>query len=105
MDNVVNYVVERTLTGIKADGETITICAGVGVPYQSEKHDSWACPLKLDGIHKNVRDLHGTDSWQAFTLAQKFIIGQLKYFMEDGGALLMFPNEPPLTLEELHEFF
>ena len=59
------YISERTLEEVTPNGEKINILVAVGVPYKDEKYDSWACPVKAEGmVHKNLSAQRGIDSWQ-----------------------------------------
>ena len=100
-----DYVAERKLVGIRSDGERIEITISIGVPYKDERYESWACPLKVDGLLDQLLDQHGIDSWQAIRLSQKTAVSLLRDFMEKGGNLYIFDEEKAMTKEELDEFF
>lgn len=99
------YISQRTLKGIKPSGEEINIVVAVGIPYPDEKYDSWACPVKIEGLHEKLADQHGIDSWQALRLAQKLIESMLCHFIEKGGKLYIFGEDKEVTLDEVHEYF
>jgi hypothetical protein len=99
------YVAERKLVGINVDGERIGITVAVGVPYKDDKYDSWACPLKVEGLFNQLSDQHGIDSWQAFRLSQKTVVSLLHGFLDKGGKLYIFGEDKEMTNEEIDEFF
>lgn len=99
------YISERVLEAIKPTGERIKISVGVGVPYKDSEYDSWACPVKAEGLHKNLAAMHGIDSWQALREAQKLILTILVHFVEDGGKLYIFGEDEEVAINEVHQYF
>lgn len=99
------YVSERKLSAIGGDGEKIEITVAIGVPYKDDKYNSWACPVKAEGLFNRLADQHGIDSWQAFRLSQKLILSLLHDYLEKGGKLYIFGENIEVTQEELDEFF
>ena len=99
------YISERTLKGVKSNGEKVDIVVAIGTPYKDEKYDSWACPVKADGIHNNMAAQHGIDSWQAIREAQKLIVSILIHFIEKGGKLYIFGEDEEVTTSEVHKYF
>ena len=100
-----DFIASRELVAERKSGERFSISVGVGIPKKSEKPDSWVCSAKLDVLRENVADIPGIDSWQAVKLAQKFVVGQLKFFIEDGGSLYLFGENKPASLQQLDELF
>ena len=101
----IKYISQRNLKGIRPNGEKIHIVVAVGIPYQNNEYDSWACPVKIEGLHEKLADQHGIDSWQALRLAQKLIESMLSHFIEKGGKLYIFGEDKEVTLNEVHEYF
>ena len=99
------YVAERKLIGIRSDGERIKISIGIGVPYKDEKFNSWACPLKCEGLFDRLSDQHGIDSWQAIRLSQNTVVSLLHGFLDKGGKLYIFDEDKAMTKKEIDEFF
>lgn len=99
------YIAERKFRGIKKDGAEIDITVGIGIPYEDEKYNSWACPVKLDGLYSELADQHGIDSWQALRLAQKLVVSLLQGFVEKGGRIYLFEEDDEVTKDEIEEFF
>ena len=104
MDNN-KYIAERILEAIKPSGERIIITLAIGTPYKDEEYDSWACPVRAEGLHKNLAAMHGIDSWQAVREAQKLILTILVHFVEDGGKLYIFGEDEEVTISEIHKYF
>ncbi|WP_417764947.1 DUF6968 family protein [Shewanella chilikensis] len=100
-----DYISERNLEGVKPSGEKINIVVAVGVPYKDEKYESWACPVKVEGLHKNLAAQHGIDSWQALREAQKLVASILTHFIEDGGKLYIFGEREEVTTSEVQKYF
>lgn len=85
------YIASLNITGIKPDGEQISITAKIGKPFSvlgNEDIEEWACPVSLDPLFKNLHDAHGCDSFQALCLASKLIFSLLSSFVEKGGQLV-----------------
>ncbi|BFM12543.1 hypothetical protein R50072_26960 [Simiduia litorea] len=104
MDSM-KYIAERSFEAIKPSGEKTQIIVAIGVPYKDEEYDSWACPVKVEGIHKNLAAMHGIDSWQALREAQKLVLSILVHFVEGGGKLYIFGENEEVTVSEVHQYF
>ncbi|MDH5178050.1 MAG: hypothetical protein OEZ39_16220 [Gammaproteobacteria bacterium] len=99
------YIAERRLQGIDNKGRQIDIVVGIGAPYEDKNMESWACPVKIEGLHRSLADQHGIDAWQAIRLSQKLVVGLLSDFIEKGGKLYIFDEEDELKKNEIEEFF
>ena len=98
--NTPQFIAERLIHAVSREGSTTDVHLGVGTPYEITK-DEWACPVCLDGLHDNLRDQHGLDSWQALQLAYQLIEQLLTYFIEDGGKLYWPGIGEEVTVHEL----
>lgn len=98
--NTPQFIAERVILAVSQDGSTCEVHLGVGTPYEITE-DEWACPVRLDGLHDNLRDQHGSDSWQALQLAFRLIEQLLTYFVEDGGKLYWPEIGEKVTVHEL----
>lgn len=99
------FIAERKLQGVDKNGQQLDIVVGIGTPYKDKNIGSWACPLKIEGLHKSLTDQHGIDSWQAIRLSQKLIISLLLDFIGKGGKLYIFDEKDEVTKDEIEEFF
>ena len=85
-------IASTRLIGITEAGVRHDIEIAIGAPYQVEHEDDleeWACPVSLKPLYKNLRDAHGSDSFQAMCLAASLVIDLLIGFQEKGGKLIM----------------
>ena len=99
------YIAEREFLGVNPNGENINIAIGIGIPYKSKEYNSWACPVKIEGLYTKLSDIHGIDSWQAVRLSQKFVASLLEGFIEKGGKIYLFEEKEEISKEEINEFF
>ena len=99
------YIAERVFEAINPGGERIEVTVAIGAPYKDEEYESWACPVKAEGFHKNLAAMHGIDSWQALREAQKLVLSILVHFIEDGGKLYIFGEDEEVTINEVHKYF
>lgn len=93
-------IAERELYAVAADGRSFEIKLGIGQPYRITE-DEWACAVQLSGLHENLSDAHGIDSWQALQLAQQLAARLLQYFVEDGGRVFSEKDGEQVPLSEL----
>lgn len=100
-----NYIAERKFRGVNEKGENINITVAIGLPYESKEYKSWAYPVKIEGLYKELADQHGIDSWQAVRLSQKLVSSLLESFIDKGGKIYLFEEDEELTKEEINEFF
>lgn len=59
----------------------------IGAPYEvrDEKGREHArCPVSLEGLHDQVSDIEGEDTFQALTLAVGFVREALQLFVDEG---------------------
>ena len=68
-----DYSARRDMKGRKPNGGLIDITIQIGIPSESTDQKSWICPISVTGLHQNLGHIHGIDSWQSITLAQKTI--------------------------------
>ena len=99
------YIAERKFLGVDVNGDNINITVGIGIPYESKEYNSWACPVKIEGLYNKLADQHGIDSWQAVRLSQKLVASLLEGFIEKGGKIYLFDENDEITREEINEFF
>ena len=78
---------ERTLFAIDKDLNEFEIHIAIGKPYIPAESDFWACPVSVDGLHNNLHDIYGVDSWQSLQLALKLVRVLLEDFVEKGGKM------------------
>jgi hypothetical protein len=83
-----------TIRAVGADGETFPLDIAVGVPFVSERHGTWACPLTLHPLWSKPNEVAGEDSLQALCLALRVARSMLDSFCEDGGQLLFNDGTP-----------
>jgi hypothetical protein len=93
-------IADRTLIAIDTTGREFTLHLGIGQPYAISPTE-WACPVQLTGLHHNLHDQPGIDSWQALQLSTQLIIQRLTHFLESGGTLLWPTTRAPFHLHEL----
>jgi hypothetical protein len=55
----------------------------------------------VEGLHEQLRDQVGVDSWQALQLAFQLVGQLLGYFIQDGGTLYWPDNQEQVTVSEL----
>ena len=78
---------------IDKNGAPLEIIIGVGIPYPRDDMDAWECPVKVDGLYKNLSNSTGADSWQSLQLSLNLVTQLLKSFIEGGGKLYIFGDE------------
>ena len=78
-------IASRKLSAIDANGREFEPTIAIGTPYEIAEGE-WACPASMEGLHR-LRDIRGTDSWQAMQLAHQLVALTLACFVEDGGRL------------------
>src|SRR5579885_2053317 len=57
-------IAKRVISAVSASGQETKVLMRIGTPYEVSENE-WACPVGLDGLHDDLRDQHGIDSWQA----------------------------------------
>ena len=93
-------IAERDLIGINPDGSRFTIMLKIGKPYTIDNSE-WACPVGAIGLYKRLRDIQGSDSFQALMRAIEFLRQLLEYFIDDGGSLLSVDDETPVEISDI----
>ncbi len=86
------FIAQTNLVGITAEGERQEIEVKIGVPYKINHEDNieeWACPVSLQPLFKQLRDVSGGDSFQALCLAAGLVIDLLTAYKEKGGKLTL----------------
>jgi hypothetical protein len=82
-------IAKETFIGRRAEGDAFEIHVEIGVPYPWHgSDDEWACPVKIDPLYPNLRDIHGGSSLQALCLALRLTKSLLDDFVEKGGKLI-----------------
>ena len=94
------FIADRIVHALARDGRSFEICLGVGKPYQVSA-DEWACAVQVGGLHNQLSDMHGIDSWQALQLACQLAAQLLGSFVEDGGRLFWEEGGEQLAVSEL----
>jgi hypothetical protein len=79
-------------------GAPFNVTLELGVPFEHPK-GSWCCPVAARGLHENLADIHGVDSFQAGVLALQ-LLRMLVSAELDAGAELSWEGEPT-TLTDL----
>jgi hypothetical protein len=97
------YSAQRKLQAKTSEGEILDVVIKIGIPYPLD--DDWACSVSISGIHDNISDVRGIDSWQALQLSQQCIRTILKSFIQKGGELFLFGESDAISLEEFNTFF
>jgi hypothetical protein len=89
-----------TLEAIAIDtqGARFPLKVSIGTPYQSGNDPAtWFCPVAIDPLHRDLRDIAGTDALQALCLGIRLVIDLLRSFVARGGHLTYdCENELPL---------
>ncbi len=98
-----DIVAEREIFVIFPKGEKKKLNISLGKPYQTGAND-WACPVLLEGMYKNLQDVHGIDSWQALTLAMSLIQQLLRGFLADGGKVYWEEGGEEISLKDIFPF-
>ena len=80
------WIAERTIYAVAGDGRSLEIQLGIGTPYEVTEEE-WACPVRVDGLHDKLSEMHGVDSWQALQLSCQLAARLLEGFVQDGGRL------------------
>jgi hypothetical protein len=99
------YAFERQLSGVRSDGERIVITIAVGAPFKDDKLNSWACPVRADGLLNRLTDLHGINPLQAVRHTRNFIVWLLHDFVGKGGTLYMFNQYEEMSKQNIDKFF
>ena len=93
-------VAHRELMARTPEGKEFSITVRLGQPYKSTDSE-WACPVSIEGLHENLRDIRGVDSWQSLQLAFCLALDLLASFVEDGGRLFWRDSEEPIDIKDL----
>lgn len=99
------YISSKMLFGVRSDGGRVDITVAVGAPYSDGDLNSWACPLKVEGLFNNLADMHGIDASQAFRRAREFVIWLLHDFLDKGGRIYIFHRHKEMTKERINALF
>jgi len=98
------YVSERMLIAVRNDGERMDVKLSVGFPYKDELFNTWACPVKAEGLFHRLSDLHGVDPSQAFERSRNFLVALLHDFLDKGGNLYLFEGDTAMSKKEVGGF-
>jgi len=93
-------IAEREIIAVSSKGEKKIVHLVLGKPYQVNDV-SWACSVQVEGLHKDLRDIVGCDSWQALSLALSFIRQLLGYCLEDGCKIFGKEDGDEISLSDL----
>lgn len=102
--NCSKYAYERSLSGVRGDGEAIGIKVAIGVPYKDDSLKSWACPVKAEGLSIGLATLRGVNSWRAYRHSQSFAVSLLHDFLDKGGKLYTADGYEEMTKEDIDGF-
>ncbi|MGD9008125.1 MAG: hypothetical protein PVG41_09395 [Desulfobacteraceae bacterium] len=98
--DIMNDIIAFTsVFGQRPGEESFEIKIEIGTPYRcGDDPEEWACPVAVRPLHKNLRDAHGSDSFQSLCLAISLAQNLLQDFREKGGSLThengeLFPLE------------
>lgn len=94
------FIAERKLHAVATDGSGFEISLGIGKPYPISA-DEWACAVRVQGLHDQLSDMHGIDSWQALQLACQLAAQLLESFVENGGRLFWEEGGDQLAVSAL----
>ena len=97
-------IAERKIFAISTDGQKNIFNIAIGKPYPVDDV-SWACPVKINGLHNKLKDVVGIDSWQSLNLAIFLVQQLLGYYVEDGGKLYWEEDGETLSLKDLFPQF
>lgn len=85
------------IDAVGADGEAFAVEVAVGVPFLSERYQTWACTLTMLPLLPKPFDVGGEDSLQALCLALRMARSMLDDFTEKGGKL--FTDGEPFSID------
>jgi hypothetical protein len=94
------FIARRAIHAVAPDGSSREVQLGIGAPYEISSEE-WACAVRLQGLHENLHDIHGVDSWQALQLASQLIAQLLGFFVADGGKLYCPDGGEEISVLEL----
>jgi hypothetical protein len=101
MPETVNEIIAETeIFATSAKGEKQQFHIAVGRPYCVDDV-SWACSVRLEGLHNKLCDAVGVDSWQALGHAVGLNRKLLACYVEDGGKLYWEEGGEEITLNDL----
>ena len=92
-----NPIVSFRLLGELQTGSKNPIIIEIGHPYEAQATNGKnysACPIDMKGLFSPISDIQGEDSFQALTLAVRFVEQQLSYFIRKGGLLYCEDGSP-----------
>ena len=95
-------IAQRVLRCVKPGGERTTVTLCIGSPYQASDVD-WACPVRLEGLHSRLSDIHGVDSFQALMLARRFLLQLMTGVIEAGGSFRNLEDDSVVDVATLFE--
>ena len=74
--------------GIDSQRGRFQVKVVIGAPYLSRREpDTWRCPVTVDPLFPDLRDMAGSDAFQSLCLAAGLAIDLLQSFVEKGGRL------------------
>jgi hypothetical protein len=97
---MVDAIAQRVLICVKPTGERVTVTLRIGRPYRASDVD-WACQVEADGLHANLSDMHGVDSFQALILAQQLLFQLTMGVIKDGGSFRNVEDESIVDVARL----
>ncbi|HMD67544.1 MAG TPA: hypothetical protein VKF42_01610 [Chitinivibrionales bacterium] len=96
-----NPVTSLHLLAEQKSGVKTPVDIKIGHPYEIETPDGKkhsACSIDIEGLFASLPDIQGEDSFQALSLAIRFVEQQLLYFMRKGG-LLYYEDGSPFDIK------
>ena len=93
-------IAQREIFALSPQGEKKKFRIFLDKPYQVD-NVSWACPIKIEGLYKELPDVIGHDSWQALGLAMGLVHQLLRNYQGDGGKLYWGEDGDEMSLNDL----
>lgn len=100
-----DYIAERFLRGVDADGTITEIEIRIGQPEEVSEQ-TWTVAIDIKGLDYGMKTALGVDPWQALTVAFAVTEQAVRYFLDAGGKLCATENEEQeLPVEDLFPRF
>lgn len=80
------YLAERSMRGVAADGTITPIEIRIGQPEEVSP-ETWTVAIDIEGLEYGMKTALGVDPWQALTVAFAVTEQAVRYFLDSGGKL------------------
>lgn len=90
---------ERIFYAASPDGRWQEVTLTVLMP-SPRPGGGWRAPVRLKGLDGQVHNIAGMDSWQALSLAMKFVGERLGHFVENGWKLSWNREGSSISVED-----